>query len=151
LRKPRRVTVAAHAPVRVFVDTSAWLALVAARDAHHREAAAAFERLVERRVPLVTTNLVVAELHRLLLYRAGIQAARGVVRRVDKIERLTVYFPGRDDHDAAGAWLERFPDQRITYTDAVSFVVMTAARCTNVFTFDHDFAVAGFSSWQHVR
>ncbi|HVO26103.1 MAG TPA: hypothetical protein VMW56_21005 [Candidatus Margulisiibacteriota bacterium] len=38
--------------------------------------------------------------------------------------------------------------QRITYTDAVSFAVMKAARCTAAMSFDHDFVVAGFRLWQ---
>jgi predicted nucleic acid-binding protein len=123
---------------------------VEARDTHHREAAAAFEQVVSRRAALVTTNLVVAELHRLLLYRTGVRAANAVVQRLDGIDRLTIRFPDRSDHEAARVWLDGFPDQRVTYADAVSFAVMKAERCTSAFTFDRHFSVAGFPLWQHV-
>ena len=36
----------------------------------------------------------------------------------------------------------------LTYTDAVSFAVMDALRCTVALTFDHDFPVAGFPRWR---
>jgi predicted nucleic acid-binding protein len=39
-------------------------------------------------------------------------------------------------------------DQRITYTDAVSFAVMKSRKCDAVLGFDHDFIVAGFRFWR---
>jgi predicted nucleic acid-binding protein len=45
------------------------------------------------------------------------------------------------------AWLDRLANHAITYTDAVSFAVMEALRCTAALTFDHDFLAAGFSRW----
>ena len=43
--------------------------------------------------------------------------------------------------------MARLGDRRISYTDAVSFAMMTAARCRTVLGFDHDFLVAGFRFW----
>ncbi len=48
---------------------------------------------------------------------------------------------------AARRWLARLPDQRITYTDAVSFAVMEQAKLRAVLGFDHDCLVAGFEFW----
>ena len=47
----------------------------------------------------------------------------------------------------AREWLDKLADQTITYTDAASFAVMEALRCTEALTFDHDFLIAGFSRW----
>ena len=42
-----------------------------------------------------------------------------------------------------------FPeDQRISYTDAVSFAVMQASGCRTAMSFDHDFETAGFVLWR---
>ena len=41
----------------------------------------------------------------------------------------------------------KLANQAITYTDAASFAVMEALRCTEALTFDHDFLIAGFSRW----
>ena len=73
-RRHRRTGSAAAG--RLFVDSSGWIALVSARDRHHAEAHERFEAAAAQRRRLITTNLVLAETHRLLLFRAGPQAAR---------------------------------------------------------------------------
>lgn len=131
----------------VLVDSGAWIALLSARDQHHGEADGLFRRAIRERVALVTTNLVLAEVHRLLLFRAGIGAAATALDRIEASERVSIVFPTARHHVAARAWIARLGNQRITYTDAVSFAVMEAAPCGAVLGFDHDFVVAGFRFW----
>jgi len=132
----------------VFVDSGGWIALLSRRDQHHVEAARLFRHAVARRVPLVTTNLVLAEVHRLTLVRAGVQPALRVLDLVDASSDVTVTFPGPDHHAAARQWLARLSPHPVTYTDAVSFAVMETARCRRVLGFDRDFALAGFTLWR---
>jgi predicted nucleic acid-binding protein len=56
-------------PRRLFVDSGAWIALRSRRDQHHAEADRLFREALRRRIPLATTDLVLAELHRLTLFR----------------------------------------------------------------------------------
>ena len=91
---------------------------------------------------------ILAEVHRWFLFQAGIAPAAAALGRIDATPLVKVVYANAEHHRAARAWLEKFADQRITYTDAVSFAVMTALRCRLVFTFDHDFLVAGFTPWQ---
>jgi predicted nucleic acid-binding protein len=114
----------APAAVRLFVDSGAWIALRSQRDQHHAEADRAFRAAIDRRIPLLTTNLVIAELHRLTLLRAGHEAAFRALERIDASPSVTVHFATSDDHLDARGWLERLAPQPITYTDAVSFAVM---------------------------
>lgn len=134
-------------PVRVLVDSGAWIALVSADDTHHVRADAAFRAVLAGGIRLVTTNLIVAEVHRLLLHRAGIRPAAAFLERLDRGPRLTLAYPTAEHHAAARAWLARLADQRITYTDAVSFAVMASSRCDAALSFDHDFVLAGFALW----
>ncbi len=99
-------------------------------------------------MPLVTTPLVIAEVHRLTLFRVGVQAALRGVDRIDASPSVTVHFPGPEDHRAARRWLERLAPRPITYTDAVSFAVMEATGCRYVLGFDQDFAAAGYGLWR---
>lgn len=131
----------------VFVDSSAWIALVSASDGRHAEADALFRRTMVLRVPLATTNLIVAEVHRLLLFRAGVRPAAAVLGRFESSRALTIVHATREHHVAAVEWLGRYPDQRVTYTDAVSFAVMAALCCPGYLGFDGDFARAGFHPW----
>jgi predicted nucleic acid-binding protein len=98
-------------------------------------------------VPLVTTNLIIAEIYRLTLFRAGREPALRALDRIDASPSVTVHFTTADDHAAARRWLERLAALPVTYTDAVSFAVIEATKCTHVLGFDHDFAAAGFELW----
>ena len=142
-RPPRAARAAA--PGKLFVDSGAWIALRSRRDQHHTEADALFREAIRRRLPLLTTNLVIAETHRLTLFRAGLEAALRALDRIDASPSVTVVFPTADDHAAARRWLSRLAPRPITYTDAVSFAVMEGARCRHFLGFDGDFAAAGFT------
>lgn len=139
---------AAAAPARLFVDSGAWIALRSRRDQHHAEADRLFREALARRIPLLTTNLVIAETHRLTLFRAGIQPALLALERIDASKSVTIHFPTADDHAAARHWLPRMAPRPITYTDAVSFAVMEVNGCGHVLGFDQDFAAAGFTLWR---
>lgn len=107
-----------------------------------------FRRAVAQRTSLLTTNLVLAEVHRFLLFRAGARAAARALGRLESSERVTIEFATVAHHRAARAWLDRLADHAISYTDAVSFAVMEATRCRTALSFDHDFLLAGFSLWE---
>lgn len=132
----------------MFVDSGAWLALFSSRDTNHGAADGFFRNASAERLPLVTTNLILAEVHRLLLHRAGIRAASVALSRVDESQLVRVTFATSNHHRAARAWLDKLADQRISYTDATSFAVMDAERCRVAMSFDRDFWIAGFELWQ---
>jgi len=134
-------------PKRAFVDSSGWIALAAADDRHHGAADAVFRQASIARVSLVTTNLIFAEVHRFLLFRAGIRAASVTLARIAAIPLLNLEHATAAHHAAGLAWLKKLDDQIITYTDAVSFAVVTATRCQAVIGFDRDFVIAGFRLW----
>ena len=139
---------AAAAPARLFVDSGAWIALRSRRDQHHAEAERLFREALSRRVPLFTTNLVIAEAHRLTLYRAGGRPALRALELIDASPSVTIRFPTADDHAAAIRWLGRMAPRPLSYTDAVSFAIMEADACGHVLGFDGDFAAAGFILWR---
>jgi predicted nucleic acid-binding protein len=136
------------APARLFVDSGAWIALRSRRDQHHADADRLFREALSRRIRLLTTSLVLAETHRLTLFRAGSRAALRALERIDASPSVTVRFPTAEDHAAAIRWLGRMAPRPLTYTDAVSFAVMEADACAYVLGFDQDFAAAGFRLWR---
>ena len=143
--RTRRV---AAVPARLFVDSGAWIALRSRRDQHHFDADRLFREALRRRIPLLTTNLIIAEAHRLTLFRAGVQPALRALERIDESGTVTIHFPTADDHAAARRWIEGLAPRPVSYTDAVSFAVMDATRCGQVLGFDQDFAAAGFTLWR---
>ena len=74
----------------LFVDTSAWYALAVRRDPDHRALSAALQQQIQRGTAIVTTNLVVAETHALLMRRTSRDTALAFVRHVDRVPNVVV-------------------------------------------------------------
>jgi uncharacterized protein len=128
----------------VFVDSSAWIALFSSRDQHHDEADHVFRLLVTSKQPLITSNLVLAEIHRLLLHRAGSRAAATALQKIDESPLVRIEFAGPESHVPAMERLQALRDYDISYADAVSFSIMEALGCHHVLSYDHHFRAAGF-------
>ena len=130
----------------VFLDTSGWLAAANSREARHVEAAAAYDELVASRVRLVTTNLVVAEMHILVVRKQGSRAGCVLLDAIYTDPLYTVVATTRELESAAtDRWLRPFQDQRFSLADAVSFEVMRLEGITEAFALDHHFDVAGYT------
>jgi predicted nucleic acid-binding protein len=130
---------------RVFVDTSAFFASFNDHDAQHRTAALIFNRLLDERRPLVTSNFVLAETHAIVLSKLGRAVALRVlidlyggwvdIARVDEA-----------DERRARALLQRYDDKDFSFADATSFVIMERLGITEAFTFDRHFSQYGFQT-----
>lgn len=100
---------------------------------------------VQRGVRIVTTNLIVSEMHALLLHRAGRKAALVFVQTVREPPILIVASSVELERDAVAQWLEKYADQDFSFADAVSFAVMKGRKIREALTLDGHFAVAGFA------
>jgi predicted nucleic acid-binding protein len=133
-------------PAELFVDTSGWYPLAVRANASHRAVADSLRRRVRAGARVVTSNLVVAETHALLLRRVGYQAAMAFVRGVADPPNLVVPSTAALETAAVSEWLERFDDQPISLTDAVSFAIMAERQITEALALDHHFRVAGYAT-----
>jgi predicted nucleic acid-binding protein len=131
-------------PAEIFVDTSAWYPAVVRKHPDHRKVSAALTRAVKRGKRVVTTNLIVAETHALLLRRANRAVALAFARVVREAPNLVVPSDADLESLALGEWLERFDDQDLSLTDGVSFAVMSERGIREALTLDKHFTVAGF-------
>src|SRR2546428_5450191 len=115
-------------PASLFVDSGAWIALASARDQHHAEADSLFRIAATLRLPLLTTNLVVAEVHRFLLHRAGTAVAARALDRLESSPRLALEVVPPEHHRAARKWLRRTGGPPVRYPDAGRLAVVNARR-----------------------
>ena len=91
------------------------------------------------------TDLILAELHLHLLRGFGPVVAREYLEAVKSDPLVVEVFTDPALQRAAVShWLERFEDQPFSFTDAVSFAVMTNRGNTAAFSFDEHFDIAGF-------
>jgi predicted nucleic acid-binding protein len=128
----------------VFVDSGAWYALADPADTFHTAAVKIYPGLLRRGSILVTTNLVLAEAHALILHKIHQVAALQFLRSIHSHTQLDVVYAPASLHMAAEAILQRYHDQTFSLADAVSFAVMRERHITEAFIFDHHFQVAGF-------
>lgn len=129
---------------RVFVDTSAWVALQVPNDPHHEAALEALPRLLSKTRALVTSNLVIAETYTLLRGAAGHPVARRFLDRTAPGRDLEVRFVERDVEARAYELLDQYAEHTFSYVDATSFALMRSRRLRHAFAFDQHFATAGF-------
>ena len=135
----------------LFVDTSAWYPLANAAHGDHEALARELRQQIRSGTRVVTTNLVVAGTHELLLRRAGRRAALAFLESVrQRPNRVATITPERTAA-AIDDWIEPFSDQPLSLADAASFVVMTELGIRDALTLDHHFAVAGFAMLPHSR
>ena len=125
----------------IFVDTSALLARYRKRDQYHREATRLWPTV---KPPLVTSNHVVDELATSLGRLAGFRYAADCVADLCASPTIDILASTREDELAALGWMRKYADQRISFTDCVSFALMRRHRIRAAFTFDRHFKLAGF-------
>jgi predicted nucleic acid-binding protein len=128
----------------VFVDAAAWVAIVDRGDTHHEAAVAFHQRMMKERRPFVTTNLVIAEAHALILRYGGYRIAMSFLTSVRPALRLAKVFANEALEAEAESILARYADQDFSLADAVSLAVMAQRGIEEAFTFDSHFLTAGF-------
>ncbi|CAN5780637.1 type II toxin-antitoxin system toxin 23S rRNA-specific endonuclease VapC20 [soil metagenome] len=126
----------------IFVDTSFWVALVAARDDHHRESRGLLERHAEEH--LVTTNQVRGEAWTFIRRRYGHRPAVMLLDALRDSPRISVSFVTEDLEEQALRWLRRRDERVYSFVDAGSFAFMRSIKAARALTFDDEFEAAGF-------
>lgn len=133
----------------VFIDTSAFYALAARRDANHGIAKRAYEDLLAEGVLFVLTDHVLAESATLIRRKLGYQAAQDFLRLIEDGEVIGLF----DVVDIDEALLElakeifrKDADPKLSFVDALSIAVMRTRRIRRFFAFDQHFERAGFQN-----
>lgn len=127
----------------VFVDTSAFFAVLDAGDVNHGAARAAWDRLLDDRDDLLTTNYVLVETAALLQSRLGVEALREFAADVLPVVELHVVDEG--EHRSAFHALLVAARRKLSLVDCASFECMRRVGLDRAFCFDPHFAEQGFA------
>lgn len=133
----------------LFLDTAGWFAAITPRESGHAKARRIYADAAKAGDRLVTTPLVVAEMHAMILRWTDVAAGERFLTLVLGTGTHAVIDTDRGLIDAAVArWVRRFKDKSFSLCDAVSFEVMQRERIRRVLTSDKHFAMAGFETAQ---
>ena len=129
-------------PIPIYVDTSAFYALLDRADKYHDPARAAWPELLRDDIALVTTNYVVSETVTVLQYRIGFKAANLWYR--DILGVLDVCWVDEKVHRQAYELWMNLGRRRFSLVDCVSFVTMHRNRIEKAFAFKTNYIKQGF-------
>lgn len=131
--------------MRVFVDTSAFIALEDREDIHHREALDYRTKVKADRLRLITTNFIMDEALTWLRMSLSLSSAiafreRVFSSRIVSVERVTSSIEEK-------AWdiFSRYQDKSFSYTDCTSFAAMAHLGLDTAFAFDRHFEQFGYT------
>jgi uncharacterized protein len=128
--------------LRVFVDTSYYIARIMPRDQWHRAAI----RAVKPGMTFVTSSMVINEVISLLQSRGHVSAALLFLDQVRGSEDAQIVYPDpalqAEGWDLFGQWAGGGANA----VDCVSFALMGRLGIRKAFTFDSHFRAAGFQT-----
>jgi len=134
--------------VRLFLDTSAFVAIEDLDDANHRAALELRERIRRGDTPfksLYTSNYVVDETITLLRFHCGHRVAAAYRKSLETSKVVTVLWVTEALEKAAWSIFEKRSDKEYSFTDCTSFAIMNAEAIRNAFTFDEHFSQEGYN------
>jgi hypothetical protein len=120
----------------VFVDTSAWYALLDKSDANHQAAVKLKDSLVH---PMVTSNYIADETITLARTHLGYGVAVEIGQKLcdESIANLIHITP--EDEKRAWEIFVSYHDKSFSFTDCTSFALMERLGITEAFAFDEHF------------
>ena len=127
---------------KVFIDTSAFYALMDRSDSYHQSASRLWTHFLDKGYELKTSNYVTVETLALLQNRLGFEAADLWFRDVLGIVG-TIWIDEVLHNLAFEIWLS-LGRRKLSLVDCASFVVMRHDKVEKVFGFDKHFTEHGF-------
>lgn len=126
----------------VFVDTSAFLAVLDRDDRNHAAGSSTWRELIGQ-ASLATSNYVLVECNALIQRRLGMP----VLRRFESVvlDVVEVLWVDSAVHRRAVASLLLADRRRLSLVDCVSFDLMRSRNVERAFAFDGHFAEQGFT------
>ena len=129
----------------IFVDSFAWIVAINKSDNYHRASIKAVERLLKKKLKLITTNYVVVETINAL---SKAEYRKAVIAFIDKLEKspsVEIFKITDEIYKSAWTLYQNRMDKDWGITDCTSFEVMQTLDIKVAFTNDKHFEQAGYS------
>lgn len=132
---------------RVFVDTSAFTALVIQSEPFHERALELFQKCFRDGVEMVTTDYILDEVLTLLRCSKKLKIEMLLSFLVNAYSSgINVFGISEELFGEAIGLMMKYKDQYFSCTDCVSFAAMKEMQINDVLTLDKHFTIAGFNN-----
>jgi len=128
--------------MNIFVDTSAFLAVLDESDSHHKSAKPFWTKIIEAGDTLLCHNYILVESSALVSRRLGMEAVR--IFEQDIIPILNIIWVTKEVHFAASGAQLVSSRSSLSLVDCVSFEVMRRTGVQKAFAFDRHFRDYGY-------
>jgi predicted nucleic acid-binding protein len=128
----------------IYIDTGAFISRHLAKDQYHGPSVAFWNVIAKKSESCVTSNFVLDETFTLLGRRGGYAFAAQRARNIYTSEMINIIRPHQEDELKAVDLFEKYSDQKLSFTDCISIVLMQSRKIKRVFTFDHHFHILGY-------
>lgn len=131
----------------IFIDTSAFLALVNDKDKNHIAAKQFLEDIKKGKIrikKIITSEYIIDETLTRIRYSVGHKEA--VEWGGDILASKVIEKTGIDKEIFGSAWdiFQTYEDKKLSFTDCTSFALMKKKGIEKAFSFDEDFKRLGF-------
>jgi predicted nucleic acid-binding protein len=126
----------------IFVDSSAFLAVLGKKDSNHEDAVTHWESLLEEGELLLTNNYVILESLAIIQKRYGLQFVRDF--QVDVLPFIQIDWIDEERHKISIERVLYANRRRLSLVDCSAFETMRRRGIETAFTFDAHFREEGF-------
>lgn len=131
--------------MKVFIDTSAWIALYDRGDKYHKNAKKIWAEIISKKKQIYTTFDILDETITLLRFRVGYKSSVGFGESVFESKIINIIEISTELRIKAWEFYNKFSDKKLSFTDCTSFAAMSLLDIAKSFTFDKHFLQVGFS------
>lgn len=128
---------------KLFIDSSAFIALTDRSESNH-ESAVDFVETLPNSVRLVTSNFILDESVTRVRTLLGVEVAYQLGKEILSSKKYDLISVTDEVCRLALEKMKKFRDKRFSFTDCTSFVLMETLKIEEAFAFDDDFTKAGF-------
>jgi len=129
--------------MRLFVDTSAWLALNDRNDQYHKRAVVKSTKIKKEKIEIITSEYIIDESITLIRYRMSHKASVIFGDSLFNSNIAEIVDVTKSDLERAWDMFRKFKDKELSFTDCTSFALMKTLKLQKAFTFDSHFKQVG--------
>lgn len=128
--------------MKVFIDTSAFIAYFIKQDEFHDDVVSKFKLYRRQNAKLLTSDYILDELQTWFSAKQSKNILEKLIYSLQRMEaegEIKVFLVDRQTFRKAQAILLKFSDHKISFTDATSYVLFKDFSLDEIFTLDDDF------------